>query len=66
MSFSEHHKLTSKLIIVVGLLKLAAVSISLLLMSLQAWQTAGIGSPVVDHVSIDKLRHLQVIDIVVT
>ena len=66
MSFSEYHKLTSKLIIVVGLLKLAAISIGLLLMSLQAWQTAGIGSSVVDHVAIDKLRHLQVIDIVVT
>ena len=34
-------------------------------MPLQAWQTAGIRSPVVDHVTIDELRHLQVIDIVV-
>ena len=63
--FNRTNKLTSELAIVIGLLKLAAICIGLLLVTLQTWQTAGIRSPVVDHVSINKLRHLQVIDIIV-
>ena len=53
LSLIEQTKLTSELIIVVGLLKLAAVRIGLLLVSLQTWQTPGIGLPVVDHVTIN-------------